>query len=168
MATKLKVAIIESDKVKQVINVNKDNCIDPATGGATDNSVVNWCVKTFGAGTYVWNKESMTTVASTGENWDSVNKIFYKDRPHSPDGINAPYDPVVPYDSWTLNTTTGEWICPQNIFDESLEDKMKPMGHIVGDEAAQKWTALKSDDTRQDIMDKVYKWNKDTEVWELE
>ena len=163
----LKVAKLNAagDKVENVFNVKKEKCIDPATGAPSDNSVINFAVKLWGAGNYVWNKDSDKTRASTGYNYDSSNKIFYEDRPQSctPD-LGTP----VVFASWTLNTTTGEWICPQNIFDESLEDKMKPMGHIVWDEAAQKWTALKSDDTRQDIMDKVYKWNKDTEVWELE
>ena len=48
----LKVAKLNAagDKVENVFNVKKEKCIDPATGAPSDNSVINFAVKLWGAG----------------------------------------------------------------------------------------------------------------------
>ncbi len=163
----LKVAKLNAagDKVEQVHNVKKEKCIDPTTGAPSENSVINFAVKLWGAGNYVWNKDGDKTKAAPGKNYDSSNKIFYEDRPQScSEDLGTP----VVFASWTLNTTTGEWQAPHMYVDGTTHDTK--MGNFRWQEDTQKWLAKKgaemvtADANGTTAAD--YQWNTSTNAWD--
>jgi hypothetical protein len=126
-------AQINSDSsVTQVIVVSNDDCLDSDDNESEAVGIV-FCQSLLGADTNwvqaSYNGNIRNVYPGRGFFYDSTNDVFY--------------DPVSPYPSWVLNTSTWAWDAPVALPDDAgFDDADNPTEHVSydWDEGSTTWT----------------------------
>lgn len=146
----IEVAKLDSNnKIENTFNINKNYGVD-ATGVISQAKVEQYCIKTFGAGTYIANTDEIAGQANKGSNYSAELNCFYADRYDDMNGN--------PCASWALNGDTGEWD-PPHMYEEIIGEDTYTS--FKWSESINRWYAKKRGE-----MTTWYKWNPATSAWE--
>jgi len=140
----MKVAQVDAstNKVKQVILVNKNVCLGPS-GAVTQAATEAHCDPLYGAGDKYYPLLSTTkNYPCVGFNYDASKDMYYEDQP---------------YADWTLNDSTGIWEAPVDFVNG---------GGVYSKETWDTGSATWFSKKLGDMDGNWWKWNKSTNVWE--
>jgi len=146
----IEVAKLDSnDKVENTFSINRNYGMD-ATGTITQEKVEQYCIKTFGAGTYIANLSNVNGEANKGSNWNAELKCFHPDLYEDLNGN--------PCTSWRIDKTIGDWVAPHQYETTSNGNTYSGM---KWSELTNRWYAKKTGE-----MTTWYRWNPSTNEWE--
>ena len=123
--------IDENNIVQQVIVVSNDDCLD-SEGNESEAVGVAFCQDLLGVDkNWVqtsYNNNIRFRYAGIGSKYDSTNDVFY--------------NPIPPYPSWVLNTSTWDWEPPVAVPDDAgMNDGDNPTEYVSydWDEGSTSW-----------------------------
>ena len=114
----------ENNVVTQVIVVSNDDCTD-SNGTETESIGVAFCQKLLGADTN-WKQTSYN---------DSM-RVRYAAIGYSYNASLDAFVPPQPYDSWTLDSGTADWVSPLGAAPALTDDQIAANSYYSWDESA--------------------------------
>ena len=114
----------ENNVVTQVIVVGNDDCTD-SNGTETESIGVAFCQKLLGADTN-WKQTS----------YNDNMRVRYAGIGYSYNASLDAFVPPQPYDSWTLDNETADWVSPLGAAPALTDEQAAAMSYYVWDESA--------------------------------
>ena len=114
----------ENNVVTQVIVVGNDDCTD-SNGTETESIGVAFCQKLLGADTN-WKQTS----------YNDNMRVRYAGIGYSYNASLDAFVPPQPYDSWTLNNETADWVSPLGAAPALTDDQIAANSYYSWDESA--------------------------------
>ena len=114
----------ENNVVTQVIVVGNDDCTD-SNGTETESIGVAFCQKLLGADTN-WKQTS----------YNDNMRVRYAGIGYSYNASLDAFVPPQPYDSWTLDNETADWVSPLGAAPALTDDQIAANSYYSGDESA--------------------------------
>ena len=114
----------ENNVVTQVIVVSNDDCTD-SNGTETESIGVAFCQKLLGADTN-WKQTS----------YNDNMRVRYAAIGYSYNASLDAFVPPQPYDSWTLDSGTADWVSPLGAAPALTDDQIAANSYYTWDESA--------------------------------
>ena len=114
----------ENNVVTQVIVVGNDDCTD-SNGTETESIGVAFCQKLLGADTN-WKQTS----------YNDNMRVRYAGIGYSYNASLDAFVPPQPYDSWTLDNKTADWVSPLGAAPALTDDQIAANSYYSWDESA--------------------------------
>ena len=114
----------ENNVVTQVIVVSNDDCTD-SNGTETESIGVAFCQKLLGADTN-WKQTS----------YNDNMRVRYAAIGYSYNASLDAFVPPQPYDSWTLDSGTADWVSPLGAAPALTDDQIAAGSYYTWDESA--------------------------------
>tara|TARA_B100002019_G_scaffold18603_1_gene14432 strand:- start:52 stop:465 length:414 start_codon:yes stop_codon:yes gene_type:complete len=114
----------ENNVVTQVIVVGNDDCTD-SNGTETESIGVAFCQKLLGADTN-WKQTS----------YNDNMRVRYAGIGYSYNASLDAFVPPQPYDSWTLDNETADWVSPLGAAPALTDDQIAANSYYSWDESA--------------------------------
>ena len=114
----------ENNVVTQVIVVSNDDCTD-SNGTETESIGVAFCQKLLGANTN-WKQTS----------YNDNMRVRYAAIGYSYNASLDAFVPPQPYDSWTLDSGTADWVSPLGAAPALTDDQIAANSYYTWDESA--------------------------------